>query len=116
MAPEKDHALKKARELIALLKSSGIDIYEAFMFGSAAIDKIDEYSDIDVAIVSKDFTGEPFYDVKKISKFRRAVDLKLEVHTFSLSGILENPPLFFLEIKSKGIPIRLAQESSPLPR
>lgn len=106
MASEKNHALNKARKLIALLKSSGIDIYEAYMFGSSAIDKGDEYSDIDVAIVSKDFMGLPFYDVKKISKFRRAVDLKLEVHTFSLNDILDNPPPFFLEIKSKGIPIR----------
>lgn len=34
------------------------------------MDKADEYSEIDVAIVSKEFTGMPFYDVKKISKFR----------------------------------------------
>ena len=106
MSSEKDHALNLARKLVELLQVSGIDIYEAYMFGSAAIDKGDEYSDIDVAIVSKDFTGVPFYDVKKISKFRRTVDLKLEVHTFSLSDILDNPPLFFLQIKSEGIPIR----------
>ena len=41
----------------------------------------------------------------KISKFRRAVDLKLEVHPFSLKDILNDPPLFFVDIKSKGIRI-----------
>ena len=103
MSSAKDHAINKAKELISLLKSDGMDIHEAYLFGSAAMGKGDEYSDIDIAIVSKEFMGVPFYDVKKISKFRRAVDLKLEIHPFSLSDIMDDPPLFFLDIKSKGI-------------
>ena len=75
------------------------------MFGSVVSDKADEYSDIDIAIVSEDFTGIPFYDVKKISKFRRAIDLRLEVHPFSLNDILHDPPLFFADIKNKGVQI-----------
>ena len=103
MSSAKDKAMNKARKLIELLKANGIDVYEAYMFGSVVMDKADEYSDIDIAIVSEDFTGVSFYDVKKISKFRRAVDLRLEVHPFSLNDILDNPPLFFVEIKDKGI-------------
>ncbi len=105
MSSAKNKAIDKARKLIALLKTNGIDVYEAYLFGSAAMDKADEYSDIDIAIVSEDFTGIPFYDVKKISKFRRSVDLKLEVHPFSLNDILHNPPLFFVDIKNKGVQI-----------
>ena len=30
--------------------------------------------DIAIAIVSKNFVGTPFYDVQKISKYRRSVD------------------------------------------
>lgn len=105
MSSAKNKAIDKARKLIALLKTNGIDVYEAYLFGSAATDKADEYSDIDIAIVSEDFTGIPFYDVKKISKFRRSVDLKLEVHPFSLNDILHNPPLFFVDIKNKGVQI-----------
>ena len=52
-------------------------------------------SDIDIAIVSDKFTGMPFYDALKVSKFRRAIDLKIEVHPFSLEDILNDPPLFF---------------------
>ena len=105
MSFAKDKAIDKARRLLSLLRSDGMDIYEAYLFGSAARDQGDEDSDIDIAIVSNQFTGVPFYDVKKISKFRRSVDLKLEIHPFSLNDILDDPPLFFLEIKSKGIPI-----------
>ncbi len=73
------------------------------MFGSSVMDEMNEYSDIDVAVVSDKFTGVPFYDALKISKFRRAIDLKVEVHPFSLKDILNNPPVFFVDIKSKGI-------------
>jgi len=67
------------------------------------MNEMNEYSDIDVAIVSDKFTGVPFYDALKISKFRRAIDLKLEVHPFLLKDILNDPPIFFIDIKSKGI-------------
>ncbi len=103
MSLGKDDAMDKARKLVALLNSNGIDVYEAYMFGSSVMDEMNEYSDIDVAVVSDKFTGVPFYDALKISKFRRAIDLKVEVHPFSLKDILNNPPVFFVDIKSKGI-------------
>lgn len=103
MSSAKVDAVKKAEKLIALLISNGIHVYEAYLFGSAAADKGDDLSDIDIAIVSDQFTGVPFYDAMKISKFRRAVDLKLEIHPFSLKEILNEPPLFFVDIKAKGI-------------
>ncbi len=105
MSLGKDDAINKARKLITLLNSNGIDVYEAYLFGSAVLKNMNEYSDIDVAIVSDKFTGIPFYDALKISKFRRAIDLKLEIHPFSLKDILTDPPLFFVDIKSKGIRI-----------
>ena len=101
MSSAKDKAINKARQLIGLLKTNGIDIYEAYVFGSVAMGKEDEYSDIDIAIVSEAFIRIPFYDVKKVSKFRRAIDLRLEVHPFSLNDILNDPPLFFADKKIK---------------
>jgi len=105
MSPGKNDAINKARKLIALLNSNGIEVYEAYIFGSSVRDKMDESSDIDVAIVSDKFSGVPFYDALKISKFRRAIDLKIEVHSFSMKDVLNDPPLFFVDIKSKGIPV-----------
>ena len=107
MSSTKDNAIQKAKQLIGLLKSNGIDVSEAYLFGSAALNKSNKYSDIDIAIVSDEFTGVPFYDIRKISKFRRLVDLRLEVHPFSLNDILDDPPLFFVNIKRKGIPVVL---------
>jgi predicted nucleotidyltransferase len=66
MSSAKDKAINKAKKLIRLLKTNGIDVHEGYLFGSSVTDRAGEYSDIDIAVVSKDFTGMPFYDVKKI--------------------------------------------------
>ena len=105
MSFEKKIAIDKARRFITLLNENGINVHEAYIFGSAALDQADEYSDIDVAIVSDSFAGIPFYDAKKISKFRRAVDLRLEVHPFSLKETRFAPTAFFLNIKREGFAI-----------
>ena len=105
MSSAKNNALTKAKKLIGLLNLNGIDVFEAYLFGSVIHGTNHENSDIDIAIVSKKFTGIPFYDVQKISKYRRSVDLKLEVHPFSMEDTLVDPPLFFTEIKNEGIQI-----------
>ncbi len=69
MAYEKDNAIFTARRFVALLKTNGINVSEAYVFGSAILNKSDDDSDIDVAVVSKKFSGIPYYDVKKISKY-----------------------------------------------
>jgi len=68
MATAKDISLKKARLFINLLKKAGIDVAEAYLFGSVVNDKADKDSDIDLAVVSRDFQGILYYDMKKISK------------------------------------------------
>jgi len=103
MAYEKDNAIFTARRFVALLKTNGINVSEAYVFGSAILNKSDDDSDIDVAVVSKEFSGIPYYDVKKVSKYRRAIDLCLEIHPFSFDDININPPSFFLDIRNKGI-------------
>jgi hypothetical protein len=103
MAVEADIAKQKATLFLALLKKNGVDVSEAYLFGSACKGTTDENSDIDVAVVSKDFGGIPFYDIKKISKYRRQVDLRLEIHTFSLADLETSPSLFLNKIKREGI-------------
>ena len=105
MPSAKDKALDKARKFIILLNLNGIEVSEAYLFGSVAKGTPHLNSDIDIAIVSKNFTGIPFYDVQTISKYRRAIDLRLEVHPFSMDDILADTPLFFAQIKNEGIRI-----------
>jgi predicted nucleotidyltransferase len=52
----------------------GIHVQQAFLFGSYASGKHDEWSDIDLAIVSKDFIGNRFEDRNKIRKITLQVN------------------------------------------
>jgi len=105
MSAEKDFLINKARLFIDSLIKDGIDVSEAYLFGSVAKGLADADSDIDVAVVSKDFQGISYYDIQKISKHRRKIDLRLEIHPFSLHEVETEPPLFFLKIKRDGIRI-----------
>ena len=42
---------------VELAKKAGIDVAEAYLFGSVVDDKADRDSDIDLAVVSRDFQG-----------------------------------------------------------
>jgi predicted nucleotidyltransferase len=105
MSSGKDNALNKAKKFINLLNLNGIEVSEAYLFGSVAKGTDSINSDIDIAVVSKKFIGIPFYDIKKISKYRRSIDLRLEVHPFSMDDILVDTPVFFTKIKNEGIRI-----------
>ena len=103
MAAEADIASQKAISFISLLKENGVDVSEAYLFGSATRGQADQESDIDVAIISKDFDGIPYQDIRKISKYRRQIDLRLEIHTFALADLEAGPSLFLKKIKREGI-------------
>jgi len=53
---------------IKLLEENNFPIDKAILFGSYANGKYDEWSDIDVLLVSKAFSGERFLDKEKIRK------------------------------------------------
>ncbi|MFH2124349.1 MAG: nucleotidyltransferase domain-containing protein [Pseudomonadota bacterium] len=108
MVTEQNQCLKKVILFVNLLRQHGVDVSEAYLFGSVVNGMSDKESDIDVAIVSKDFQGIPFYDMQKISKWRRQVDLHLEIHPFALAEIETDPPLFFTKIRRDGL--RIEQE------
>ncbi|MBN1905827.1 MAG: nucleotidyltransferase domain-containing protein [Deltaproteobacteria bacterium] len=107
MATQKDLSIKTAKRFIISLREAGIDVAEAYLFGSVVKGLADKDSDIDLAIVSRDFQGIIYNDIKKISKFRREIDTRLEIHPFSKQEIEQDPPQFFLKIKQDGVCIQI---------
>ena len=107
MATAKDVSLKTAQLFISSLRDAGIEVSEAYLFGSVAKGLADKDSDIDLAVVSNDFQGIRYYDIKKISKYRRKIDLRLEIHPFSRQEVEQDPPQFFLKIKRDGLPVQI---------
>lgn len=64
------------------LVSEEIPVKAVWLFGSYATGNAHEYSDIDLAIVSDEFSGSRFDDRKKMNKFVAKTSVDLELHPY----------------------------------
>ncbi len=80
-----------------------VNIEKAIVFGSFSKNTFTEESDIDVALVSEDFTGYPLADRQKIVKANIRFPI-IEPHTFSKKYFEKGDP-FIAEIKRTGIEV-----------
>src|SRR3989337_3941806 len=78
MAIATDSIIEIVKRYIEELEKNGIEIREAIIFGSIVKGTAKEWSDIDVALVSPDFTGDRFEDSRKIVPLRRNTDNRIE--------------------------------------
>lgn len=88
------------------LKTKGIYFHKIILFGSYASDTPGRDSDIDIAVVSRDFGKDRFKERVLLSKIAYYVDVRIEPHPVSLKDFKEDTWQVLLhEIKSKGIEI-----------
>lgn len=78
----KKNIIQKIKDFINNMESR-IPVSQAYLFGSYSTGNPSKWSDIDVAIVSPEFKGIRFYDVKKIIPFLRGYPNLIEVHPFN---------------------------------
>ncbi len=89
-------------ENFALLVDQELGLSQMYLFGSYAKGTSSEESDIDIAIVSNFFHGDPIEDTLKLMRIRRKVDYRIEPHAFTAKDFnLSNP--FVREIIETGI-------------
>lgn len=100
MGSQTNQALKAARRFVRAIRRSGITLDAAYLFGSYVNGEPNEYSDIDVALVSKDLTGDT-QDLEKISTAGRH-DSRIESVRFHPRAFRDENPLVW-EIKQTGI-------------
>lgn len=96
----------KIREIISsylgALNSNNIPVKEAVLFGSYAAGTQQEWSDIDIALVSDVFIGNIMDDKDKIRDITLSVSSEIEVLPFAAADFnLHNP--FVKEILRTGI-------------
>jgi uncharacterized protein len=99
----KENAINIIRQYIEVCRSYGIDFYKVILFGSFAKGNNSKDSDIDIALVSDNFTDYPIADRRKIVKANIKFS-QIEPHTFSTVYFLKGDP-FIDEIKRTGIEI-----------
>ena len=67
MAP-RESAIKTATDFVSECRSRGLSFYKVFLFGSYAKENAYEYSDIDLLLISDQFTDNVFENLKLYSK------------------------------------------------
>ncbi|MDZ7700145.1 MAG: nucleotidyltransferase domain-containing protein [Deltaproteobacteria bacterium] len=89
---------------IRALEKERIHVQRAVLFGSHAYGKADQWSDIDIALVSDAFEGDRFDDRSKIRRITLSVSSDLSPLPFRPEDFVpENP--FVKEILEKGVTI-----------
>ena len=96
-------AISIVTEFIRKLQSEGIDIQEAVLFGSYAVNGQNEWSDIDLALVSDSFTGFGFEDKRSFAKINSQKPYSI-IHTKTFPTIyFDKGDPFIDQIKKTGI-------------
>ena len=80
-------------EYLAALKAHDFQIQEAILFGSYAQGNANQWSDIDLALVSNEFNGVRFTDKNKIRKITITISSDLEVLPFNPKDFTVQDPL-----------------------
>ena len=104
MAQVPDRIINLIKTFIAKAESDKINISEAILFGSYAKGDYNEFSDIDLALVSENFEGLRFNDNMRLMKSVLSVSSEIETHPFTPSDFTSDNP-FVKEILRTGIRI-----------
>ena len=102
----REEVIEIIKRYAAALKEKGINFRKIILFGSYAAGSQRRDSDIDIAVVSRDFGEDRFKERVLLSKIAYYVDARIEPHPVSLKDFTEDTWQTLLhEIKSKGIEI-----------
>ncbi len=101
MAERKDKTIIVIKKFIDYLKKEGIKINKVYLYGSYASKESDEFSDIDIAVVSPDFTENRYKERLRLMKIASKIDKRIEPVPFRPEDFNDNDPLVW-EIKNKG--------------
>jgi predicted nucleotidyltransferase len=106
MAEDFDKIRIIIQSYIRNVQKNGIEIERAILYGSYARGNASEFSDIDFALISRNFTGNRFIDRQRIIPLRRQIDERLEPMPFLPEDFHEGNPLA-ADIMEHGIEIEL---------
>jgi len=89
------------KKYYGILLKSGLPVEKVFLFGSYARNQQNKYSDIDVAVVLKEYLGDKFNTRLVLMKYAREFTEIIEPHPFLLSEFDRTNP-FVKEIIKTG--------------
>lgn len=81
------------------------EIYAIILFGSYAKGTNDENSDIDIAIITDDFTNDIFDEELNLMRLRRKIDTRIEPHLIRIEDYKNATTPFIKEVIATGIKV-----------
>jgi predicted nucleotidyltransferase len=94
-------AVELAKKFITYLQNQGIKIDSAYLFGSFAKGTEHKWSDIDVAVISPDFSDNRFEEGVRLMILSHDIDNRIEPVPFNPETFIDEDPLAW-EIKKTG--------------
>lgn len=97
--------LKIINHYLESLKTDGVKVEELILFGSHAKGTAKSWSDIDLAVVSKDFGKDSQSELVNLLNTRDKVSIDIEPHPFNPKDLLAKWDPLAHEIRKYGIVI-----------
>jgi uncharacterized protein len=88
------------KEILNKLQQKQINLQEVYLFGSFL--KNSSYQDIDVALVSDEFSGIRFYDIEKITGILKRYPSEFDWHPFRYNDFYDENNFLAQEILKTG--------------
>ncbi|MBI5789019.1 MAG: nucleotidyltransferase domain-containing protein [Candidatus Schekmanbacteria bacterium] len=104
MAEDRDKIINIAVQFVEAVKKTGLNIFNAYLYGSWVKGKAKPDSDIDIAVVSDNFTDDRIKDFVLLAKLGDKIDWRIEAIPFRPENFRDENPLVW-EIKKTGIKI-----------
>ena len=104
MAEIESLVFKKVQSFLEKLRLTGFHISKAYIFGSYANGKEDQWSDIDVAIISPQISNDRFEERIRLTELAVSIDDRIEPLPFNLENFNDDDP-FVRQIKMEGVVI-----------
>lgn len=98
----RERVIAQVQELLRVLRTQGIEINASYLYGSFAAGKAGPDSDIDVAVISSDLTGDRLQDWMRLNYEATRIDPRFEVIGFRPEQFRDEHPLAW-EVKTRGI-------------
>jgi predicted nucleotidyltransferase len=107
MAQIDSDVIDRVKEFLRKLTERGIYIESAYLFGSCASNSTSRWSDIDVAVVSPDFSHDRLEERIRLMTLSAEIDSRIEPVPFHTNDFIDEDHLVG-EIKRNGISLSSA--------
>lgn len=98
----RERAVEKVRLFLNRLQEAQVTVDAAYLYGSHAANAAGPDSDIDVAIVSADLSGDRLQNWMTLNRIASRIDVRMELIGFCPEQFRDESPLVW-EVKTHGL-------------